>query len=306
MVSPSPPSLPSWQQPWPDVTPTDQTALGRARVLGETLPPLVVQAERIAATVMMGNHGLRRAGPGENFWAYRVYAAGDSTQRIDWHKSAKTEQTFIRDNEWEAANTLWVWANLGLRMAFKSHLASETKRHHAQVISLAMASLALRAHERVGQLGSGLRASYGRHVLPQLGQTMSLGNDGALPKPNALQRRSTALLVSDFLDEPQTINQALVGLAESGMKGHLVQVTDPAEETLPYDGRMEFLGLDTALRYRANKVAALREDYAKAFLEQREMVRAAARRVGWTMTVHHTDKPLAATVLALHNRIGVR
>lgn len=57
----------------------------------------------------------------------------DSTQRIDWHKSAQADQVFIRENEWESANTLWVWCNTGPRMAFRSHLAPETKRERAQL-----------------------------------------------------------------------------------------------------------------------------------------------------------------------------
>ncbi len=278
----------------------------RARALGESLPPLVVQASRIAATVMMGSHGLRRAGPGENFWAYRNYTFGDSTQRIDWHKSAKSDQTYIRDNEWEVANTLWLWANRGPRMAFKSHLATETKLHHAQVLSLAMAALALRAHERVGLLGSGQRAAYGRHVLPLLGQTLTQPNDGHLPKPETFQKRSTALMVSDFLDEPQVINEAISTLSQSGMRGHIVQVTDPAEESLPYEGRLDFLAMDGPQRFRAHKVASLREDYAAAFKAQREAVKSAALRVGWSYTLHRTDRSLTNAVLALHQLMGAR
>ena len=278
----------------------------RARALGESLPPLVVQASRIAATVMMGSHGLRRAGPGENFWTYRNYTFGDSTQRIDWHKSAKSDQTYIRDNEWEVANTLWLWANRGPRMAFKSHLATETKLHHAQVLSLAMAALALRAHERVGLLGSGQRAAYGRHVLPLLGQTLTQPNDGHLPEPETFQKRSTALMVSDFLDEPQVINEAISTLSQSGMRGHIVQVTDPAEESLPYEGRLDFLAMDGPQRFRAHKVASLREDYAAAFKAQREAVKSAALRVGWSYTLHRTDRSLTNAVLALHQLMGAR
>ena len=120
----------------------------RAEQLSQSLPPLLVKAERIAATVILGVHGRRRAGPGENFWQYRNYSFGDSTQRIDWHRSAKSDAVYIRDNEWEAANTLWLWSNAGPRMDFKSHLAHETKRDAAQTLQLALASLAIRAHER--------------------------------------------------------------------------------------------------------------------------------------------------------------
>ena len=284
--------------------PTAHNVEGTARHLGDALPPLVVTAQHIAATVMLGAHGLRRAGPGETFWAYRNYAFGDSTQRIDWRKSAKADETLIRENEWEAANTLWLWVDASPRMNFKSSLASETKEHDAQVLGLAMAALALRAHERVGLLGSGKRASYGRHVLPTLAFDLAKGHGSELPKPNRLQRRSTVLLVSDFLMEIQELQRTLTMLAESGMRGHLVQVNDPAEETLPYDGRIDFLGLDVEVRYKATKVQSLRSEYAEAFLQHRQQVKEVARRLGFSFNLHRTDKPLTQAVLALHHGMG--
>ncbi len=277
---------------------------GKARRLGDALPPLVVKAERIATTVMLGAHGLRRAGPGETFWAYRKYAFGDPTQRIDWRKSAKADETLMRDNEWEAANTLWLWVDTSARMNFKSAPASETKSHHAQVLGLAMAALALRAHERVGLLGSGNRASYGRHVLPKLAFDLTQAPGNELPKPNRLQRRSTILLVSDFLMEPEELLNTLSTLAESGMRGHLLQVNDAAEENLPYGGRVDFLGLDIQARYRAKKVQTLRDDYSQAFMQHRQKVRGMARRLGFTFNLHRTDKSLTQAVLALHQVMG--
>ena len=295
---------PNWRRPWPEVPTSAHNVEGTARRLGDALPPLVVKAQHIAATVMLGAHGLRRAGPGETFWAYRNYAFGDSTQRIDWRKSAKADETLIRENEWEAANTLWLWVDGSPRMNFKSALAAVTKQHAAQVLGLAMAALALRAHERVGLLGSGNRASYGRHVLPKLAFDLSRGHGSELPKPNRLQRRSTLLLVSDFLMEPEELQHNLTVLAETGMRGHLLQVSDPAEESLPYGGRIDFLGLDIAARYKANKVQSLRSEYAEAFAQHRQTVKDIARRLGFTFNLHRTDKPLTQAVLTLHNVMG--
>ncbi len=89
------------------------------------MPPLLVEAERLAANVILGDHGRKRAGPGESFWQYRPYSFGDSTQRIDWHKSARSDRIFIRENEWEAANTLWLWASPAESMTFRSHLSRD-------------------------------------------------------------------------------------------------------------------------------------------------------------------------------------
>ncbi len=284
---------------------TNQSEL-RARKLGDALPPLVVRAERIAASVLQGSHGLRRAGVGETFWAYRPYGFGDSTQRIDWRKSAKTEEPFIKENEWQTANTLWLWVDLGKRMNFMSHLATEPKRLQAEVIGLALAGLSLRAHERVGLLGTSARAAIGRDVLAKLALAMASGNDGAIPQPNNLQRRSTALIISDFLDEPEKITKALGQIAETGMRGHLVQVTDPAEESLPYSGRMDFLGLDVQQRFKAGKAQNLREDYIKAFTDQRAAVQFAAKKLGFSFHVHHTNNSLSATILRLYQRMSVK
>lgn len=276
----------------------------KARHLGGTLPPLVVAAERIAANVMMGSHGLRRAGPGETFWAYRPYGFGDSAQRIDWRQSAKSQETLIREREWEAANTLWLWVNRGPRMNYKSHLARETKAHQAKLLGLALGILALRAHERVGLIGSPERASSGRHMMEKLAASLDLPDDNALPIPSGLQRASTALIISDFLDRPEDIAHSLKLLAATGTRGLLVQITDPAEESLPWEGRADFTGLDLPQRYKANKVQSLREDYIAAFNAQRSRVREEAAKLGFTLLTHRTDQPLAKTVLNLYQRLS--
>lgn len=267
---------------------------------------MLVKADRVAATVMLGVHGRRRAGPGENFWAYREYSFGDSTQRIDWHRSAKLDRVFIRENEWEAANTLWLWSNAGPRMDFKSHLATETKHQRAQLLQLALASLAIRAHERIGTLGNHRRANTGQIALRQMADDCINANDNPLPLATVIQRRSTAVLISDFLDEPDIIKNTLAALAESGMRGHLVQIADPAEETLPYQGRVDFLGLDVAEKFRANKTENLRERYISAYQLHRDQLRQMANRFGWSFTVHRTDQSAAQCLQALYLRVSDR
>ena len=142
----------------------------RGEALSQALPPLLVRAEKVAASVILGVHGRKTAGPGESFWQYRAYGFGDSTQRVDWHRSARSDKVYIRENEWESANTLWVWANTGPRMDYKSHLADTTKMDRAQILAIAMASLAMRGHERIGALGSPRAAANGRMALNARGR----------------------------------------------------------------------------------------------------------------------------------------
>jgi uncharacterized protein (DUF58 family) len=83
-----------------------QRASGQARSLAESMPRLILEARRIAATVIHGLHGRRRAGPGENFWQYRHFLSGEPARRVDWRRSARDDQLYVREQEWEAAHTL--------------------------------------------------------------------------------------------------------------------------------------------------------------------------------------------------------
>ncbi|MFC7551412.1 DUF58 domain-containing protein [Pseudoroseomonas wenyumeiae] len=95
------------------------TAL-RAEALGARLPPLVVAAERVAATVMQGVHGRRRAGQGDAFWQFRPYTPGDALNRLDWRQSAKSDRLFVRETEWEAAQSVALWRDAGETMRWSS------------------------------------------------------------------------------------------------------------------------------------------------------------------------------------------
>src|SRR5512134_2605698 len=101
--------------------------LSRAEALAASLPPLLVAAERVAATVSQGVHGRRRVGQGETFWQFRRYQPGDSAQRIDWRQSAKSDRAYLRETEWEAAQSVWLWRDPSASMRWQSSRQDPTK-----------------------------------------------------------------------------------------------------------------------------------------------------------------------------------
>ncbi len=271
----------------------------RAESAARVLPPLLVEAQRIAASVILGEHGRKRAGPGESFWQYRPYSFGDSTQRIDWHKSARAGRIFIRENEWEAANTLWVWAEGGPSMDYR-HLGSVTKRERALLITLAAASLAVRAHERVAALGSPHAPDHSRAALLRTAEWFLSHEGEALPGTLKTPRFSTALLAGDFFGPLAETSRAISPLAEAGVKGHVVQIVDPAEETLPWSGRVEFQDMAGPTRFLATRTESLRDAYREKLEQHRAALRDLCRRIGWTFTLHRTDQPPASLLMTLH------
>src|SRR2546425_9851409 len=132
-----------------DITAT-RRAIGDGRSLAATMPRLILEARRIAATVIHGLHGRRRAGPGENFWQYRRFVSGEPASRVDWRRSARDDHLYVREQEWEAAHTVWLWPDRSPSMMFKSSLAQDTKLERVLVIAFALSEVLIEGGERIG------------------------------------------------------------------------------------------------------------------------------------------------------------
>jgi len=283
---------------------------GEAQGLAARLPDLLVEAMRVANTLVHGIHGRRRAGPGETFWQFRHYEQTDDAKLIDWRRSASSDQFYVREREWEAAHTFWVWANLSPSMVFRSHLAPAYKRDRALVLLLAATELLVRSGERVAYLGLS-RPSASRKTAVRLAETLSANEavgeiqDG-LPPALPITRHSAVVLFSDFLDPPGETIERMRALADNGASGHLILIADPAEETLPYDGRTEFLSPAGDLNWIADRVDAIRDDYGKKLAAHRAEIADAAGQLGWSLLMHHTDRPAAEPLLSLSMRLSQR
>jgi uncharacterized protein (DUF58 family) len=278
-----------------------------AHSLADRLPDLVLDALHVANTVAHGIHGRRRAGAGETFWQFRQFQASDPATVIDWRRSASSDILYVREREWEASHTFWLWPDISPSMLFRSHLSPISKRDRALVLTLAAAELLVRAGERVALLGL-TPPMASRKATSRIAETLAAHEGDAavqtsLPPPARLSRFSSALLFGDFLDPPETIAARINEMAENGVTGHLIQILDPAEETLAYEGRMEFRAPEGGERWVADRVETLRPDYQRKLAAHRSSIELAARRIGWSFLVHHTDRPAAEPLLTLIMRL---
>ncbi len=272
----------------------------------DRMPELLMEADRIASTVAHGIHGRRRAGPGETFWQFRQYQQGEGAHMVDWRRSASSDHLFVREREWEAAHTLYLWPNISSSMNFKSHLSKTTKADRALVLMLGATELLVRGGERVALLGL-TQPTASRRATHKLGEAlvMNSGAQASVSEPPSarLTRFSTVILFSDFLDPIDKVRETIESLGAAGANGHLVQILDPAEETLPYTGRTEFLSPDGSQRWIADRAESLRDRYRSRLLAHRAAVQEIAHRLGWSFLVHHTDRPASEPLLSLLMRL---
>src|SRR5881394_4075273 len=146
-------------------------ASGAGRTLAANLPRLILESRKIAATVIHGLHGRRRSGSGENFWQFRRFVSGEEARRIDWRRSARDDNLYVREREWEAAHTVWIWPDRSPSMVFASALVWETKLDRALVIAFALAEILVEGGERVGMPGL-MRPTATRNIIERVAETL--------------------------------------------------------------------------------------------------------------------------------------
>ena len=277
--------------------PAGQAVL-RAEALGSRLPPLLVAAERVAATVAQGVHGRRRVGQGDSFWQFRPYQVGDAPGRIDWRQSAKSSRTYVRETEWEAAQTVHLWRDGSASMKWRSAAALPEKIERAELLLLATASLLLRGGERVRLLGQAAGGSL-EAMAAALG-----GMAHGVPPPAPLPAHGRVVLIGDFLQPLDEVRRVIAGLAALPLRGQMLQVLDPAEALLPYSGRVRFRGVEKDGDTLVPQVEGIRDAYAAVLSAQQAGLGAMCRAAGWGFAVHRTDGPPSAALLGLYTALA--
>ncbi len=280
-------------------------ATGSGRVLADAMPRLILEARRVAATVIHGLHGRRRAGPGENFWQYRRFMSGEPASNVDWRRSARDDHLYVREREWEASHTVWIWPDRSPSMAFASALVADSKLERALVVAFALAEVLVQGGERVGIPGL-MRPTASRNVIEKMAQAILHDplERASLPMSFAPSPLAEIVMLSDLWSPIGEVQQTISQLSATGAHGHIVQIVDPAEESFPYSGRVEFIEPEGAGSVTAGRAESWRNDYQGLVARHRGQIRAETDRLGWSFAIHRTDRPASELLLVLHSRMG--
>jgi uncharacterized protein (DUF58 family) len=288
------------------------------------LPALLARSRRLAETVLRGAHPRRRVGAGDGFWQYRPYEPGEPAPLIDWRRSARSDELLVRQRERETMQTVRLWLDQSASMDWRSDPKLWRKRDEAAAILLAVGLLLLRGGERVGALGG--TALIGLHSFERLARELydiraqvpyTSGGPDTLDAPSdqligdqpnaALAPPGGVLLVaSDFMVDPDGLTGRLNRLRAARLAVRLLHVLDPAEEDLPYAGRVVFADIETGAELAVPNVDALRARYRRVLAGVRGVLADAGARSGWGLHPHRSDRPATHTVLALWRALAQR
>jgi uncharacterized protein (DUF58 family) len=273
-----------------------------AEALAAPLPPLLAEAEHLASTVLLGDHGRRRPGLGDTFWQYRPAQPTDTARSIDWRRSARSDAAFVQDKEWQIAQSVIVWVDQAAAMRFASDKTIPTKSQRARTLSLACAILLIRGGERVGLTGRRLPPRRGEAHLMQLAEILSEDDatDYGAPDDEGMLPHSRAVLVSDFLGDMNAVETTVLRAAERGVRGALLQILDPQEEAFPFDGRTIFESMAGSVRHETLKAGDLRQRYLDRLAQRKDQLARLAHTTGWQFSTHHTDRAATQALLWLY------
>jgi len=280
----------------------------RAETVAAPLPPLLAEAEHLASTVVMGDHGRRRAGLGDTFWQYRPAQDHDEVRNIDWRRSGRSDAQFVQDKEWQIAQTVMLWVDPAASMAFAGEKDGVTKGERARVLGLAVAILLGRAGERVGLTGDRLPPRRGGGQLERMAELLLDASEAeyGAPEIGGLPGQARALFLSDFLGDLSGVERALARAADKGVRGVLMQVLDPTEEAFPFDGRTIFESMGGTMVHETLKAGDLRDRYVARLAERKDRLAQLARMSGWQFHSHHTGDSAVSALLWLYGALERR
>jgi uncharacterized protein (DUF58 family) len=266
------------------------------------LPALMMAAERAVQSLYTGDHTQPRAGSGEKFWQFRDYDPADRPQDIDWKQSAKGDRVYIRQKQQQNAQAHLFWVQNDRGMDLKSPRLPHSKRDAATIIALGLAMMVMRAGDRIGPLSTasprtGRSATDLLHLGEVLHHTPDRIADGpTLPMAASLPRNAALCLCGDFMAPAESTDMALRALAAHTSGGVIVQILDPMEITLPFNGRVIFKSFDDTNTVPVANVPSIRDQYAIRLRDHIDAVRGLARRYGLVHILHNTGTPPRETL----------
>lgn len=221
-----------------------------------------IKARGMSKQLFSGSYSSSFKGKGMTFAEVREYQIGDETRIIDWNVTARFNEPFVKTFEEERELTVMVIFDVSASESFGS--INHNKREYLTEVCAVLAFSAITNNDKVGVIfctdtvEKYIPPRKGRnHILriikdllefePQHSKTNIAA--GLTQLTNAVKRRCTAFVVSDFID-----SNYFNALKMANAKHDLIAIKcyDPLEADLPNIGRIKMKDAETGKYYWVN------------------------------------------------------
>jgi len=227
------------------------------------LAPLRLRARTVAEGVYAGAHRSRRRGPGVEFGGHREYVPGDDLRWIDRHALMRHDRLMVREFETETDRALHLLVDATASMSYRGTRGAGAKVAFAALIAASLARIALTSGDPVSLSwigGTGARpvgATSGGEAFERIVRALSEINATGdahrhrqvfertlAPIARRARRGAVIVLLSDLIDLPEESREQFTALGTAGRRLVAVQVLDPDELDLPFEGTVRLRALE--------------------------------------------------------------
>ncbi len=272
-------------------------SIAKALDLSASLERLLAKNQTVSSLSSYGLHNRKRAGLGERFWQYRAYEIGEDANKIDWRRSARGDQLYVKEKEFESLRDYYIWIDCAASMKFVSTLGQDDKLTRSINFGVAIADLLLRSGDRVGLLGSSApsssRATLDK-IIHQLEENISNNFTSAVPLLNKPSKRSKIIIISDFLNNSANLKDTLKYYADFEISGLVVMINDPCEVEFPFSGETQFFSIENNQEYYAGDAKLVAEQYHKVFEKHKLQIKETAIENRFQYYHHVTNQSVDA------------
>jgi uncharacterized protein (DUF58 family) len=221
------------------------------------LGTLELKARTIVEGFLSGLHRSPFKGFSVEFAEYRQYIHGDDLATIDWKVYARSDRYYVKKFEEETNLECHLMLDVSGSMGYGS--SGLTKLEYGSVLAASIAYLMNRQRDAVGlmafddrivdMLPASARPGHLRALLVTLDR-LRLGKETDVSKPlhqlaDSLSKRGIVVLISDLLDDPDSVIRGLKHFQFRGSDVIVFHVLDPDEIDFPFEGATRFEDLES-------------------------------------------------------------
>ncbi len=277
-----------------------QETLIYAHQLANTIDDVMVYASQLSQSILHGPYGRKKAGIGEKFWSFKNFQDGDNPRSIDWRQSAKSDDLYIREKEWDVIQKIVFDYHPHQRLSYKDK--KQTISKHDACLTL-MATLSLLLTDQGCLVSTNDTAiSFGRskkHIAQIVNHYFNhVTDDNDL---QTLKKNIIPIMIDDFMMPVEDITARYKNYHFSGT-GIMVQILYEEDTGFDFTGRIVFEDYNQDDDQEISKAEDIRSLYKKRFdLHQKSLKAFAKQNSLYFTTCVISKNDMKVTLEQLHH-----
>ena len=276
-----------------------------------------IKTRGLSQNIFAGEYHSAFKGRGVIFSEVREYEPGDDVRDIDWNVTSRHNKPYVKVYEEEREMTVMLLIDVSGSRNFGA--AGDIKKEKMAEIAATLAFSSIQNNDKVGviffsdKIEKFIPPKKGRkHILLIIREIInfepeSIGTDIDIALrflTNAIKKRSTAFLISDFIDDHDFFKSMSISNRKHDLAA--IQVYDRRDADMPDVGLVRLRDMEIGSDIWVDTSSkSVRANYAKSWYMRQQKLVSATSRSGVDLASITTDEDFVKALLGLFRRRAV-